>query len=95
MNKRNLKSPNFVTISRNDLPSGRKGKHHAMLLKVLQDLDHLSDGNAIRIPLEDYRASVADIRSAVHRATAKLNITVATSSDEGYFYVWKPKPGDM
>ena len=81
----------FYTVSDTDLPSGRKGKHHAMLLKVLQDLEHLSEGRAIRIPLADYSGSIADIRSAIHRATVKQKLEIATSSDDEFFYVWKPR----
>jgi hypothetical protein len=87
----NRNSLNFATIANRDLPNGRKGKHHGMLLKVLADLDRLDDGRAIKIPLADYAGSIADIRSAIHRATAKLKLEIATSSDDEFFYVWKPK----
>jgi hypothetical protein len=82
--------PNFESVSQTDLPSGRKGKHHAMLLRVLDDLETLVDGRAIKIPLDDFPGSVADLRSAINRATAKRNVEVATSSDEHFLYVWKP-----
>ena len=62
-----------------------------MLLKVLRDLEHLSEGRAIRIPLADYPGSVADIRSAIHRATTKGKVEIATSSDDKFFYIWKPQ----
>ena len=80
---------NFESVSQSELPSGRRGKHHAMLLRVLEDLDTLVDGRAIKIPLEDFPGSVADLRSAINRATTKRNIDVATSSDEQFLYVWK------
>lgn len=81
----------FHTVSQSELPSGRKGKHHAMLLTVLQDLERLPEGRAIRIPLADYPGSVGDIRSAIHRATMKQKLEIATSSDDEFFYVWKPR----
>ncbi len=81
---------NFATISRDDLPNGRKGKHHPMLVKVLEDLERLSEGRAVKIPLADFAGSVADIRSAISRAAQKEKIEIATSSDEQFFYVWKP-----
>jgi hypothetical protein len=77
------------TISRNDLPAGRKGKHHSMLIDVLEALQQLDERHAIKVPLAEYTGSVADIRAAVHRATKKQNLQIATSSDEEYFYVWK------
>lgn len=80
---------NFKTIAQSDLPSGRKGKHHLLLERVLDDLKSLEEGRAIRIPLADYAGSIADIRSAIHRATTKQNVEVATSSDDDFVYVWK------
>ena len=82
---------NFETVPQRNLPNGRKGKHHTMLAQVLDDLQQLADGQAIRMPLAEYpEFAVADLRSAIHRATAKLGLTVATSSDDEYLYVWKP-----
>ncbi len=81
---------NFDSILQSDLPSGRRGKHHSILVRVLQDLERLADGRAIRIPLTDFEGSVADIRAAIFRATGKRGIEVATSSDDNFFYVWKP-----
>ncbi len=92
-NNNGINSTNYGTISQSDLPNGRRGKHHSMLVDVLEDLQQLADGRAIRIPLADIPSSVADIRSAVHRAAKKQNLEIATSSDDEYFYVWKPTPG--
>lgn len=80
----------FETITQRSLPTGRKGKHHPLLAQVLDELPRLADGRAIRIPLADFPGSVADIRSAIHRATNKLKLQVSTSSDEEFFYLWKP-----
>ncbi len=88
--KRQAKEANFETISRVDLPSGRKGKHHSLLMRVLQDLDRLRDGRAIRIPLADCGGSVADIRAAIFRAANKQHFEIATSSDDEFFYLWRP-----
>ncbi len=81
----------YETISQGDLPTGRKGKHHPMLVRVLNDLEQLGTGRAIKIPLSSCEGSVADIRAAIFRATNKLGMEVATSSDDEFFYVWKPK----
>ena len=87
------KDDNFESISQNDLPSGRKGKHYALLVRVLQDLERLQEGRAIRIPLADCNGSVADIRAAIFRASDKQHFEIATSSDDEFFYVWKPTLG--
>lgn len=82
---------NFDTVSQADLPSGRRGKHHEILLKMVEDLAQLEPGRAIRIPLEEFAGSVADLRSAIHRAAEKRNMEIVTSSDEKFFYLWKPE----
>ncbi len=81
---------NFESIAKIDLPNGRRGKHHHLLTQVLEDLEQLPEGRAIRIPLADFTGTSADIRSAISRATKKRNIEVETSSDDEFFYVWKP-----
>ncbi len=88
--KTDSKPNNFESIAQGDLPNGRKGKHHPLLIKVLEDLEQLPDGRAIKIPLAEFEGSVADIRSAISRATKKIATEIATSSDEKFFYVWKP-----
>ena len=90
LNKAAAKPSNFENISQGDLPNGRKGKHHLLLMKVLEDLERLPEGRALKIPLADFVGSVADIRSAISRATKNIEVDIATSSDEQFFYVWKP-----
>ncbi len=81
---------NFGSISQQDLPSGRKGKHFIFLAQVLQDLESLETGRAMKIPLAEFTGTVSDMRSAISRATKKKNIEVLTSSDDDFFYVWRP-----
>ena len=88
--KSNSTASNFQSVSQSELPNGRRGKHHAILARVLEDLDTLGKGRAIKIPLADFSGTVADLRSAINRATTKRRIEVATSSDEQFLYVWKP-----
>ncbi len=80
----------YETISQADLPSGRKGKHHSMLVHVLENLERLADGRALRVPLKDCEGTAADVRAAIFRATSKRGLEIATSSDDEFFYVWKP-----
>ncbi|HUK73989.1 MAG TPA: hypothetical protein VLV47_00775 [Candidatus Bathyarchaeia archaeon] len=82
---------NFKTISQNDLPFGRKGKHNEIVHQLLDDLERLPKGRAIRIPLSQLPSSKANIRSALNRATRQRDLVVVTSSDDGHFYVWKPE----
>lgn len=80
---------NFKTISQNDLPFGRKGKHNEIVHQLLDDLERLEEGRAIRIPLSELSSSKANIRSALNRATRQRDLQVTTASDDDYFYVWK------
>ncbi len=82
----------YGSISRSDLPFGRKGKHHRVIADVLEDLAALDGDRALKIPLGDLSDSKANIRSALSRAAKLLGIEIATSSDESYLYVWKPSP---
>ncbi len=72
-----------------DLPAGRVGKHHEIVLQLLDDLERLEDGRAIKIALTDLPDSKENVRSTLNRATRKRNLPVATSSDAEYFYIWK------
>lgn len=85
------RSSNFKTISQDDLPFGRKGKHNEIVHQLLDDLEQLEDGRAIKVPLSELATSKANIRSALNRATRKRNLAVATASDDAYFYIWKPQ----
>lgn len=87
--KNDLPPLNFDTLAQIDLPNGRKGKHHQLIVQVLDDLEQLDDGRAIKIPLGDFEGTVADIRSAILRATKKKNLKISTSSDDNFFYLWK------
>lgn len=77
-------------ISQNDLPQGRKGKHHAIVAQLLQDIEELETGRALKIRISELPDSMANIRSALNRATKQRNLVIETSSDDDHFYVWKP-----
>ena len=72
-----------------DLNKGRRGKHHDIVVGILQDLEALSAGSAMEIPLADVGIGVANLRSAVHRATISQGLVIGTLADDKNFYVWK------
>jgi hypothetical protein len=48
---------------------------------------------AILVPLEGLHGEkMENVRSALNRATRQNNISVATSTDDKYFYVWRTQP---
>jgi hypothetical protein len=81
--------PRFQSILQLDVPRGRDGKHKKIVLQLLNDIDQLEAGSALKIPLSDLPDSKENIRSALNRATRQRGIELATSSDDEYLYVWK------
>ena len=80
----------FASISQTDLPSGRNGRHKAIVQQLLSDLEQLESGEALKVPLSELPDTKVNIRSALNRATQQLGIEVATSSDAENLYIWKP-----
>jgi hypothetical protein len=72
------------------LRKGRRGKHHELVQGILRELDMLSAGSAMEIPLSDVGGiGLANLRSAVHRAATAHGLEIETLADERNFYVWK------
>lgn len=80
---------NFGSIEQVDVPKGRDGKHKHIVTQLLSDLERLTEGRALKIPLSALPDTKENIRSALNRATRQRGIEVATSSDADYLYVWK------
>ena len=79
----------FESIPQGDVPKGRDGKHKQIVTRLLDDIDKLEDGAALKIPLAALPDTKENIRSALNRATRQRGVEVATSSDAEYLYVWK------
>ncbi len=78
----------FNTTERSNVPTGRNGKHKAVVTAILQDLETLEASKALKIPLSELPDTKVNIRSALNRATRKLGRSVATATDEQFLYVW-------
>jgi hypothetical protein len=78
----------FNVAERSDVPTGRNGKHKSIVTQILKDLEGLGGGQCLKIPLSELPDSKVNIRSALNRATHKLNRSVATATDEEFLYVW-------
>ena len=81
----------FKTMIQADVPQGRNGKHKLIITTILNDLDNLKDGAAMKIPIADLAASKEQVRSALNRATRKSKRRVATAADADFLYVWNLK----
>ena len=82
-------SKKFESILQIDVPKGRDGKHKQIILQLLEGIEQLNDGSALKIPLSELPDTKENIRSALSRATRQREINVATSSDDDFLYVWK------
>ena len=72
------------------LRKGRRGKHHDIVEGILAELEGVQPGSALEIPLADVDGiGLANLRSAVHRATNSAGLSIQTLADEKNFYVWK------
>lgn len=81
---------NYERVLVSGVKGRRRGKHHDLVAGILKDLESLPTGSAIKIPLSGTGGAIlADVRSALHRATMRKRLAVETSSDEENFYVWK------
>jgi hypothetical protein len=78
----------FKTMIQAEVPQGRNGKHKSIVTTIINDLDQLKDGSALKIPLLELAESKEKVRSALNRATRKARRKVATASDETYLYIW-------
>jgi hypothetical protein len=78
----------FETAGRDEIPTGRNGKHKVVVTEILNDLEELESGLCLKIPLAELPDTTVNIRSALNRATRKLHKTVATATDDNFLYVW-------
>jgi hypothetical protein len=84
----NVTHMKFESILQNEVPRGREGKHKAIVSQMLSDLEQLSTGSALKIPISELPDKMENIRSALNRATRQRGLEVATSSDSEFLYVW-------
>src|SRR5882672_11188625 len=80
----------YRQVSVDGLDKGRRGKHHDLVQGILQELQNLAPGSAMEIPLADVGGiGLANLRSAVHRASTSSGLEIETVADEKNFYVWR------
>jgi hypothetical protein len=75
-----------------DLDRGRRGKHYDLIQGILGELRALKAGSALEIPLNEVGGvGLANLRSAVHRASHSAGIEIETLADAVNFYVWRKR----
>ena len=86
------KALNFETIDSAEVPHDRKGKHNALISRIIQDLERVKPGVALKVPVSALGAQkIENVRAALGREIKKTTLTVGTSIDDDYFYVWRKK----
>ena len=81
----------FATMAQMDVPQGRNGKHKGIVSAILAELGDLKAGEALKIELAELSDSKENVRSALNRASHKLNRPLATAADAKFLYVWSTK----
>jgi hypothetical protein len=82
--------PNYGRTLISGLKKARKGKHHELMGRIMEDLKKSTPNYAVRVPLSSVKGvSILNLRSAIVRAAGKKGIPVSTSADDVNFYVWK------
>lgn len=88
MNVPDSRKRTFKVTDQTDVPTGRHGKHRDIVTRILDDLEGLQAGKALKIPLSELPDTKVNIRSALSRATRKADKNVATAADDEFLYVW-------
>lgn len=84
----------FNSISQVDVPKGRDGKHKKIITQLLADIAQLTPGSALKIPLEQLPDTKENIRAALSRAASLKKLSIATSSNTEFLFVWKTGAGN-
>jgi hypothetical protein len=88
--KNSKPASNYDRVVLANIRRNRRGKHHDLIQGIFQDLETLPAGSAIKLPLSKVDGiTLANLRSAVHRASVARSLKVETLSDEENFYIWK------
>ncbi len=86
--KKAVSGRDYITIERLAVPTGRNGKHNAIVKELLAKLEDLETGHALKVRLSELPDNKVNIRSALSRETRKLRKNVATAADADFLYLW-------
>lgn len=87
-------SLSFQQVLQIDVPKGRDGKHKKIITRLLDELTALGSGSALKIPLAQLPDTKENIRAALSRAARQTKLSIATSSNEDFLFVWKTNHGN-
>jgi len=79
----------FERIRLADLRQGRRGKHHELVMPIVDEIADLRDGDAILIPASTFDIPLANLRSALTKAGVTRGLKIGTYSEGGALYAWR------
>lgn len=80
----------YATVEIDEVPRGRRGKHHIIVENILADVAGLKDGSALRVPIETFgRVKLANVRAALSRAAKQKAMSIVTTSDREHLFIWR------
>jgi hypothetical protein len=79
----------FESVLQTSVPKGRDGKHKQIVLQLLEAIEDLKTGSALKVALAELPDTKENIRFALSRATRQRNMDISTSSDESFLYIWR------
>ena len=76
-----------------DLRQGRRGKHHELVMPIIDEIAELADGEALVISPGAFKIPLSHLRSALTKAAVSRDLKIATYSEDGSLYVWRKTAG--
>ena len=83
--------PTFSTMHQVDVPQSRNGKHRKIVEAILEDVDNLAPGEAVKVPIRALGDTKENVRAALSRESKKRKSPIATAADCDHLYVWLHK----
>ncbi len=80
--------PSFESMRQIDVPQSHNGKHRKIVTAILEDLEHLQHGEAVKVPLKMLGDTKENVRAALSRESKKRKLAVATAADIEHLYIW-------
>jgi predicted DNA-binding antitoxin AbrB/MazE fold protein len=81
--------PTFATMHQIDVPQSRNGKHRKIVEAILEDVDNLAPGEAVKVPIRALGDTKENVRAALSRESKKRKAAISTAADADHLYVWR------
>ncbi|HEY7404418.1 MAG TPA: hypothetical protein VIB39_12905 [Candidatus Angelobacter sp.] len=83
--------PTFETMHQIDVPQSRNGKHRRIVEAILEDVENLAPGEAVKVPIRALGDTKENVRAALSRESKKRKAPISTAADASHLYIWKTK----